>query len=75
MERHTPDNHPSSEEERPYPRHSDREITKNMVNIGDSTRWRRGRSSPANVSADLGRLPASESTLSPGFDWVERERP
>ena len=48
-------------------------MAKNMVNIGDSMRWLRGQSSPANASVEPGTLPVSESTLNPGFDWVERE--
>ena len=52
MERHTPDNHPSSEEKCPSPRHSDRGRAKNIENIGDSMRWRTGRPSPGNASED-----------------------
>ena len=75
VEMHTPDNRPRSKEERPHPRHSDRGRAKNMENIGDSTRWRKGRSLPANVSVDPGRLPISASTPSPRSDWAWRERP
>ena len=65
MERHTPDNRPSSEEERGR--------AKNMANIGDSTRWQKGRSSLVNVSIDPGRLLFSESILSPESDWAWKE--
>ena len=75
VERHTPDNRPSSEEEHPYPRHLDRGRAKNTENIGDSTRWQKGRSSPANVSVDLERLLFSEPILNPEFDWAWKECP
>ena len=75
MERHTPDNHPSSEEKRPSPRHSDRGRAKNIENIGDSMRWRTGRPSPGNASEDPEKLSVSESTQNSESGWAWTENP
>ena len=75
VERHTPDIRPSSEEERPYPRHPDRGRAKNTVNIGDLTRWQAGQSSPTNASVDPQRFPVSKSIQSSGSGWAWTEHP
>ena len=75
VERHTPNTRPSSEEARPYRSPTDRGRAKNRVNNGDSTRWQKGRSSPATCCSTLERPPTSESTLTPGPGLGETESP
>ena len=57
VEKHTPHTRPSSEEVHPYRSLRDRGRVKNKVNNGDSTRWQKGRSSPATSCSTGGTPP------------------
>ena len=61
-ERHTPATHSNSGAEHPCPACSDRGTEKNMGNIGDLTRLRKGQWTPATSCADLETPRISEST-------------
>ena len=74
-ERHTPATHSNSGVEHPCSAHSDHGTEKNMGNIGDLTRLRKGRWTPATSCADPETPRVSESTPTLRSDWVWKGNP
>ena len=68
--RHTPATHSNSGAEHLCSLRSDRGTEKNMGNIGDVTRLRKGRWTPATSCADPETPWVSESTPTLRSDWV-----
>ena len=74
-ERHTRATHSHSGAEHPCPARSDRGTEKNMGNIGDLTRLRKGQWTPDTSCADPETPRFSESTPTLRSDWVWKGNP